>query len=347
MQRHVGVDDADARHRRQVEPARDELRTDEDVGAPLAERLPDVEIGIGSARRVAVESEHARLRPKLPHHRLEALRPHPHRPDVAAPAVRASSRHRARVAAVVANQPTKLRMLHKRDGAAEALNRLTAVAAENEGRHSAPVEVENHLLLVFQRLVDHLEQPARQRLAIAAGGLVAHVDHLDLCIASTNPPRQPGQGQLPAHGVVVGHDAGRGGAGNELGPGDHSEPARHPAGLVSRRAVLLISGRSFLVKAYEAESRDRREDGRPAAQDDVRLTAAHAPPLLSSLELGELAVEDRHRCLQPCPHPLHELRRQRDLGHEHEDAKALRQCLFGRSQVHLGLATCDDTVQER
>jgi hypothetical protein len=61
MQRQVGVNHSDARDRRQVEATRHELRAQEDVGAPLAERLPDVEVRIGSFRSIAVQAQDASL----------------------------------------------------------------------------------------------------------------------------------------------------------------------------------------------------------------------------------------------------------------------------------------------
>ncbi len=179
MQGQVCVHDADARDRRQVETARHELRAHQDVGAPFAERLPDLEVRVRPACHVAVEAQHPRPRPQLLDHRLQPLRAHAQPADVPAPAVGTRLRHRPRVAAVVTDQPVDLRMLHERHRAAEALHRAPALAAHHVGGEAAPVQVEDRLLLVLQRPVDRLEQAKRKRLHVAGRDLIAHVDQLD------------------------------------------------------------------------------------------------------------------------------------------------------------------------
>jgi hypothetical protein len=67
----------------------------------------------------------------------------------------------------------------------------------------------------------------------------------------------------------------------------------------------------------------------------------------ADLQLGELAVQDRDRRLEPCSHPLDQLRRQRDVGYEQQHAQAAGQSLLGRREVHLRLAACDHAVQQR
>jgi hypothetical protein len=67
----------------------------------------------------------------------------------------------------VADQPIDFGVLNKRDRAPQALHRLSAVAAQHEGRHAAAVQVEDHLLLVLERPADHLDQAPRQRLPVA------------------------------------------------------------------------------------------------------------------------------------------------------------------------------------
>src|SRR5438445_9658140 len=80
----------------------------------------------------------------------------------------------------MAHESLDLGVLHKRHRAAEALHRTPAIAAHDEGRHAAAVQIEDDLLLVLERAIDDLEQPSRKRLAVAGGKLVAHVDEVDL-----------------------------------------------------------------------------------------------------------------------------------------------------------------------
>ena len=50
---------------------------------------------------------------------------------------------------------------------------------------------------------------------------------------------------------------------------------------------------------------------------------------------------------EACGEAPDELRRQRDLGHEHDRATALLQRAGGGAQVDLGLARSGDAVQQR
>src|SRR5207245_2766412 len=156
--RSVRVDHSDARDRGQVESPCHELRADQDVGAAFAELLPDPEVGVGPARGVAVEPQHARLRPELLHHPLEPLRAHAEGADVAAAAVVANGRHLTRVAAVMAHEAIDLSVLHQRNRTAKTLHRLSAVTTHDVCREAAAVQVEDRLLLVVESLGDGLDQ---------------------------------------------------------------------------------------------------------------------------------------------------------------------------------------------
>ncbi len=228
--------------------------------------------------------------------------------------------HRPRIAAVVADQAVDLGVLDQGNRTAQALHRFSAVAAHHIGRHPATVQIKDHLLFVLERAFDHIEQPLRKRLTVAGRELIAHVDQLDLGVVAAHPARQLRQRQVATLRVVVSDDARCRRARDQLRPADSGQPARDPTRLIPRRAVLLVRSRSLFVQADQAESRNRREHRRPAAQDDVSLAPAHPPPLLGALQLGELAVQDRDRRVQAISNALDELRRQRDFRHQQQHA---------------------------
>ncbi len=58
----------------------------------------------------------------------------------------------------MADQPINFGVLHQGDRTAQALHRLSAVAAKDERRHAPAVQVEDHLLFVLESLSDHLDQ---------------------------------------------------------------------------------------------------------------------------------------------------------------------------------------------
>src|SRR5579859_7459079 len=181
----------------------------------FAECFPDLEIRVRTARDVAVEAQHAGLRPQLLDHCLEPLRPHPHPTDVATAAVVTHRWHRARVAAVVADQALDLGVLYEGDRATEALHGLAAVTAQNERRHAAAVEVQDALLLVLEGAAHRLDQTLRERLAIPGGSLIAHVNQLHVRILAAYALRQLREGHLAARRIVIRHDARRRRAGDQ------------------------------------------------------------------------------------------------------------------------------------
>ncbi len=146
---------------------------------------------------------------------------------------------------------------------------------------------------------------------------------------------------------MIGRHARSRGARHQPGSGHCRQAPGDPAGLVARRTVLLVSGRALLVEADQTEAWDRGEDCRPAPEHDLRLAAPRAPPLLSTLELGQLAVKHRDRRVKAGPDALHELRGERDVGDEQKHAQAFGQGLLCRSQINLRLAARDDPMKER
>src|SRR5207249_10186123 len=80
---------------------------------------------------------------------------------------------------------------------------------------------------------------------------------------------------------------------------------------------------------------------------DLRLTAARPPPLLRTLELGQLRVQHRDGRVQPRADPLHELWRQRDLRDQEQDAQSLGERALRGREVDLRLAARDHAVEER
>jgi hypothetical protein len=57
-------------------------------------------------------------------------------------------------------------------------------------------------------------------------------------------------------------------------------------------------------------------------------------------------MQDRERRIEARRETLDQLRRQRDLGHQHEGLPALRNDGLDRAQVHLGLAAAGHAAQQ-
>ena len=82
-----------------------------------------------------------------------------------------------------------------------------------------------------------------------------------------------------------------------------------------------------------------------AGPTHTRLTAAHAPPLVVALALGEARVHDRDRVAEALDEPARGSGSKRDLGDEHDRrAAALGAAVATAQQVDLRLARAGDTV---
>ena len=101
------------------------------------------------------------------------------------------------------------------------------------------------------------------------------------------------------------------------------EPRAHQrdvAGMVARRLAVLVARLVLLVDHDEAEVAHRREDGRARADGDPALAPAQQPPGIGALAVGEPAVQHRDLVAEDAAEPAHRLRRERDLGHQHDRA---------------------------
>ncbi len=90
------------------------------------------------------------------------------------------------------------------------------------------------------------------------------------------------------------------------------------ARVVAGIGLLLERGVVLLVHANEAEPAHRREDRRPRADDDPRVAAGDPLPLVAALGVGQARVQERNRVAEPRAEATDRLRRERDLGHEHD-----------------------------
>ena len=103
----------------------------------------------------------------------------------------------------------------------------------------------------------------------------------------------------------------------------------------------------LLVDDDQPESAQRREDGRARADADPRLARPQPRPLVVALAGRELRVQDGDGVAEARDEARHDLRRQRDLGDEHDHPAAARERRRGGPQVDLGLARAGDAVQQQ
>ena len=94
----------------------------------------------------------------------------------------------------------------------------------------------------------------------------------------------------------------------------------------------------LLVDADEAEVRDRREDGGACTDDDGRLAGDDPLALVAALRLGQAGVQHGDPVAEAGLEASQRLRRQGDLGDEHDRALAPFEGGGAGLEIHLGLA---------
>ena len=92
---------------------------------------------------------------------------------------------------------------------------------------------------------------------------------------------------------------------------------------------------------------ERREHGRPRADDDVDVAAPDAVPLIVALAVGQPAVLDRDAARRTRREQRGHRRRERDLGDHEQRLAAGAAHAIRQPQVDLGLAAAGHAVQQR
>jgi hypothetical protein len=173
---------------------------------------------------------------------------------------------------------------------------------------------------------------------------LAHVDHLDRGQARAVDAR----GQAHAAQRVDRLGPRRGAAGDEHRAGLARTTLGHAARVVAWIAlVLLVGGIVLLVDDDQPEVAQRRQHGGARADADARLAGAQARPLVVALARRELRVQDGDRVAEARHEARDDLRRQRDLRHEHDHVAPVGERRRGGAQVNLGLARAGHAVQEQ
>ena len=317
-------------------PLRDHLRAEQDGPVGAGEALQCLVQRRRAGGRVRVEAhalEPGHVLLQLP---LQPLRAGADPGDVWRAAGRAELGRRLLVAAVVAaERPVSVQ--DERDVAAQTAPRLPARAAVERRNEAAAVQEQDRLAAVLLDLRQLGEQRRRERIA----GLAAHVHDghrrkrraqpaPELETLEPRPALRPRRRRaVQRHGAL------------ERGP-----LGRHRAGVVARVGFLLVGRIVLLVHADKSEPRQRREHGRARADDDRRRSLGDALPLVPPLRLRQARMQHRDPLAEPGPEAAERLRRERDLGDEHDRAAPPLERRCARLKVHLRLAAAGRAVEQ-
>ena len=229
--------------------------------------------------------------------------------------------------------------------------------AQEESRQSAPVQEQQRLLVAVEGVPERLDQRAREQLARAA-----HVDDLDLrefvdgpelrravrLPHGPQPARQVDALDLSVGGPVPALGVRGGGAEDDGRAGQLAQALGDRARVVARRGVVLLVGPLVrLVDHDQAEVRLRREDGGARADDDVERTGGDLRPLVVRLPEREPRVQHTDATREALGEATHGLRRERNLGHQHDPTPPEADRVRERVEVDLGLAAARHAVQQQ
>ena len=229
------------------------------------------------------------------------------------------------------------RVEHERDVALLAAAGLAAVAAVERRHEPAAVQEQDRLAALPLDARELREQRRGERIA----GLAAHVHdgHGRERRAEPGAELEPLEPR-PALGARR----------RRAVEGDGALERRALGGdgarVVARVRLLLVGRVVLLVHADEPEPRHGCEDRRARPDDDGGFAGRDPLTLVATLGLAEPRVQNGDAVAEPGSKATERLRRQRDLGDEHDRAQAARDRLRARLQVHLGLAAPGGAVEQ-
>ncbi len=248
---------------------------------------------------------------------------------------------------MVAVQAVAIAVLHQPGRALRAIETVAAGPAQGQRGIAAAVEIQQRLLLVFERLRDGSDQRRREPFALL-GRLLAHIDGHDI-------------GQLDA-GIAARQDHAAVAAGARIDVAldgrrgrrqDHRELAEigahhsHVARLVVHAVFLLEAAVVLFVDDDETEFVVGQEQRRAGADHDAGFARRRGAPGPRALRRGERGMPlDRHAA-EACREAVHELAGERDLRQHDERLTALLQRACHRLEVDCGLAGAGDAIEQR
>ena len=177
MQADVGVDDADQRHIRKIQPFGDHLRAEQDVNEASPKRRQHAGMAARLAHRVAVHAAHDVAGEALLDLGLQFLRAQSLVAHRRLPAQRAAFLRLLLVATVMAEHDVALFVVRQRQVAKAARLDVAARRAMHVRREAAAVEQQHHLAAVLERRSHGvLESVAQRRRPAAPRRLMAQID---------------------------------------------------------------------------------------------------------------------------------------------------------------------------
>ena len=343
----VGIDHADEIELGEVVSLGDELRADHDVDLAVLDRFELGAHALHRGHQVAREHQHALFGKEAADLFLEPLDARPAGDEgVRRLALRAVRRARRVEAAVMADERALEAVLDQPGVAVRAVEPEAAGAAERERRIAAPVQEQQRLLAALQRGVHRFGKPRRDETA-ARRAFAAQIDWLDhrLGIAA-KALRQREPAVAPASRVDDGLDGGRRGREHDRDVGDARTHHRHVARVIMRAVLLLVDRVVLLIDHDQAEVGVREKQRGARADHDAHPARGDRRPGARALAGAELGMPFGRTHAEALREAVEELRRECDLGQEHQRLSPFPDRLGDRLEIDLGLARPGHAVEQ-
>ena len=286
--------------------------------------------------RVGVEPDQLELGQLALELPFEPLRPRPEARELRRPARLAGRRRLPLVAAVVAAK-RRVAVQDERDVAVRAADRRPAGAAVERRRDAAAVQQQDRLAAMLGDPAQRAQQRRRERVA----GLAPQIDHLHRRQVGADPPAElePLERRPALRPRRRRAEHGHGAFERGTLRGDRAR-------VIARIGVLLVGGSCSSSTTIRPSPRIGAKIAERAPTTMRASPLAIRCALVTALRVGERRMQDRHPVAEARAHAADRLRRERDLGHEHDRAEAALEHRGARLQVHLGLPGAGRAVEQ-
>ena len=339
----VGVQNRHQGHVGEVVPLRQHLGTDDGIDLAGVHAIEQRLQRTAAAGRIAVHPGDAQAVDSRLESARDPLGAEPEATHVPGAALGALDDRRALRRAVVATQPFVFAMKHQMRIAPVAIRDPSAGMAHQPWRVAAPVDEQERLLRsrlgLLERIDEHIAQTAVERPR-------AQVDDIDTrrgCPTGAMRQRETAIAASPhvfdrlqRWGRAAEKDRHRGVPGAH-----HREIARGVP-----KPVLLLEGEIvLLVDDEQSGARQGHEHRGARPHNDICGAVAGVRPCRKPLAIGESGMQRLHAARQPCMKAREKLRREPDLGNEHERLTPERDRLLDHLKVDFRLAAAGHAFQ--
>ena len=348
----VGVEDSDEGDVGEMQALGDHLGADKDVDFLGFEFPEDVFEGVFAAHGIGIDAGEAGFGEDFLEDFLDLLGAVSLEGDAGIFALRTFPWDDGLVAADVADEALIGAVVGEGDGAVRALADMAAAVALQGAGEAAAVEEKDGLLAFFEALFEGGAEAVGEDgdLAFLLLLFQTHVDDADErhgvgvgAFVEAEELVFSGEGVLPAF------ERRRGGAENDGAGLEGGAEDGDVAGLVAGDVFLLVGGFVLLIDDDEAEIRQGCEDGGAGADHDACRAFADAVPLVESLALREVGVEDGDlvgEVGETCLEAADGLGGEGDFRDEDEDGFSEVQGGLGGLEIDFGFAGAGDAEKK-